>query len=437
MKSKIYSFLEGKNIILYGVGHFGRSMLQKLEFNGFPVTGFIDQNIENLKRDAAIAGRPIYAPDQFNEIKKNHLNPVIIATAYHSQDQIATICEHEGFAEGDNFFRLSNLSPNMYAVDISGACNLKCPLCPCGKGRGKRPPAGFMSAETFSRVADKIIAEDPFAPGVLVYAWGEPLLNKELPQIIAASRERGLPVNISSNLNVDVDLGPIIKAGPSWFRVSLSGFGPRYEVTHGGGRFPVLYKKLNDLSDAVKKHRSDVKVQVIYHLYKDNRGDDLRKAREFCASKGFEFETIWAFLLAFNELAAYAETGCLPDEAKRAAELMEFDLDAALRQAKSEARKSCTIIDLLLINWDLTVANCAMHYGRDNNIAANNFLETSLSELKETRKDPPICKRCRCHGIHLICETFVNYSPDNLPLIAASAPGALAALPQPDGRTVV
>jgi hypothetical protein len=113
---------------------------------------------------------------------------------------------------------------------------------------------------------------------------------------------------------------------------------------------------------------------------------------------------------------------------------MEYDLDAALRQVKSEAQKRCTFENILLINWDLTVAGCAMHYGRDNNIAADNFLDTSLSELKGTRKNPPVCKRCRRHGVHLICETFVNYSPDNLSLIPASEPKMLAALSQPDRK---
>jgi MoaA/NifB/PqqE/SkfB family radical SAM enzyme len=414
MDAQNYSWLKDRQIILWGAGNQGRGLRRKLEKNGFPVTAFVDQNIDIARADQEIAGYPVHHPNELGELKKIYPSPVLIITPFFLQDALIGEAEKSGYVEGVDLFRLENLTPHIYVVDISGACNLKCISCPHGSGRKQGPPAGFMSASTFKRVIEKITGEDPLAASVQLYQWGEPLLNRDLPEIITIARNYGLAPAISSNLNAKVDLSPIVEAGPNWFRASLSGFGPRYDVTHTGGKFTVFREHLENLHALTKKYCSMIKVQVFYHLYKDNRGEDLREAREFCQSKGFEFHPVWAYLISLDEVLEYLETGYLPDEARKVADMLEISLERALALAKADSAKKCLVENVIPINWDLSVSNCMMYYYRENNLAVENFLETPLSELTARRKHPPICARCKKRGLHRYCEIYNNYPTDDL-----------------------
>ena len=47
----------------------------------------------------------------------------------------------------------------VYAIDVVGTCNLRCPTCPVGNFTAADRPKGFMEPELFERILDKIVAE--------------------------------------------------------------------------------------------------------------------------------------------------------------------------------------------------------------------------------------------------------------------------------------
>ncbi|MDR2352147.1 MAG: radical SAM protein [Deltaproteobacteria bacterium] len=415
MDNSSYNFLKDKDILIWGAGIQGRGILQTLENKGFSVKAFVDTHAESVKTNPLIKMYPVYSPAQLDEVRRNYLSPAIIIATVYSQERIIDICKSAGFIEETEIIRLDKLTSFTYEVDISGVCNLRCISCPQGQTYKNKRPTGFMSASTFERVVDKIKVEDPSATSVLLFKWGEPLLNKELPEIITIAREKGLASYISTNLNPKADLDSIIKAKPTCFRISLSGFGPRYEVTHTGGKFAAVCENLNKLYEVINKYNSNLKIQVFYHLYKDNRGEDLKKAREFCASRGFELQTIWASVISLEDLKIYKETGYLPEAAQKAADLMEMDLDLLLLEAKAQAHKKCQLENMISINWDLSVLTCGFYYSHPENIVVDNFLEISLSDLMALKKKAKICIPCKQNGFHTFCDLITNFPPDNLP----------------------
>jgi hypothetical protein len=389
--------------------------VQTLEKKGMSVKAFIDSQAERVKSNPLIKGFPVYSPAQLDEVRKNYLSPVIIIGTLYSQEKIIESCKSAGFLEDTEVIRFEKLSPISYWIDISGVCNLRCISCPRGQLHKNKPPAGFMSAGTFERVLDKIKYEDPTVNGVQLYQWGEPLLNRDLPEIISITNEKGIAPYISTNLNPKADLEAIIKAEPSCFRISISGFGPRYEVTHTGGKFTALYENLNKLHELKNKYNSNLRIQVFYHLYKDNRGEDLIRAREFCQSRGFEFQTIWASIISLEDLVVYNETGYLPEAAKKTSELMELDLDLFLHKAKAQAHKKCELENTICIAWDLSVLGCAVHYSLNYNRMVENFMEVSLSDIMSLKKKVKVCTPCKQHGLHKWCELLTNIPTDSLP----------------------
>ena len=89
----------------------------------------------------------------------------------------------------------------IYAIDIVGTCNLRCPTCPVGNSPVRK--LGFMDLALFTSIIDKIGRECPCPrPHINLYNWGEPLLHPDLPEMIRILRSAGMRSHLSSNLNI-------------------------------------------------------------------------------------------------------------------------------------------------------------------------------------------------------------------------------------------
>jgi MoaA/NifB/PqqE/SkfB family radical SAM enzyme len=87
--------------------------------------------------------------------------------------------------------------PYWLAVDPTNFCQLQCPFCPTGAGRGVRDKA-TLKLEHFERFLDTV---GSCVIHIDMMNWGEPTLNKDLPKMIAAAKRHGIEVKVDSNLN--------------------------------------------------------------------------------------------------------------------------------------------------------------------------------------------------------------------------------------------
>jgi MoaA/NifB/PqqE/SkfB family radical SAM enzyme len=88
--------------------------------------------------------------------------------------------------------------PNKLTIDIGNVCNLKCPLCPTGRGDSSAS-RGLMKFETFKRVIDEL---GRYLTKLELHNWGEPLLNKDLSKMIQYAKDRNIAVFFSTNLTL-------------------------------------------------------------------------------------------------------------------------------------------------------------------------------------------------------------------------------------------
>jgi hypothetical protein len=265
-----------------------------------------------------------------------------------------------------------------------------------------------MDAGVFERVLDKILKEDPFVGTVQLYQWGEPLLNPQLPEILRIADTRGVTCALSSNLNADVDLKPVIEAGPAWFRISVSGTGDEYEKTHTGGKWKRLVGNMEKLADLRRSLCPSMKTEVYYHLYRHNQNGSMSQVRDLCEQFSFEFHPVWAYLISLDDVLEYLEGGRLGQAAQQAAQMLALDLDRGMELARSEAHKHCLVDRCIHINWNLTVSHCMMFFYPQDNIAAENFLTTPLSEIQQVRKNCRLCSRCRAQALHRYCSVYTT-----------------------------
>jgi radical SAM protein with 4Fe4S-binding SPASM domain len=140
--------------------------------------------------------------------------------------------------------------PRVVFIEATNHCNLRCQTCP--RTFLQREPAKSLTYDEFVGIAGQF----PNMQRALLHGVGEPLLNRELPEMIRYLKQRQVEVIINSN---GTRLTPawqaaLIECGLDEFRCSIDG--PRdetYARIRGANLLPQLVAGLEEL---VKKKAS-------------------------------------------------------------------------------------------------------------------------------------------------------------------------------------
>jgi len=85
--------------------------------------------------------------------------------------------------------------PYSFSIEPTNHCNLKCPLCPTGKGTLKRGQ-GFLDFDLYKKVIDET---GPYLFNVLLSIWGEPFLHKQIYPMIEYAKKKKIKTTIMTN----------------------------------------------------------------------------------------------------------------------------------------------------------------------------------------------------------------------------------------------
>ncbi|MEZ4601555.1 MAG: glycosyltransferase [Syntrophotaleaceae bacterium] len=110
--------------------------------------------------------------------------------------------------------------PFMLQIEPTNACNLGCPLCPVGRNELGRATE-HMSLETFQGIVDDMADYLQF---LLLWDWGEPFMNPQLPDMVAYATSRDIRTMTSTNahfLENDEYLRRLFSAGLSTLIVAV------------------------------------------------------------------------------------------------------------------------------------------------------------------------------------------------------------------------
>ena len=390
-----------RSIYIWGAGNQGRGIAAVLLENSISPVGFIDASKDMIGKE--ILSLPVSSAEFISTTKKP---PFVIISVFFYEQEIRQQCIKLGLKEGESFIHYSRLKPRDYSIDVSGGCNLKCISCPRATHSSKERSAGLMSLDTFKQVIQKIRKEDPFVGNIQLYQWGEPILNKELPEMLSYARAQGVLCAISSNLNKPADYRAIISANPEWFRISASGWGKEYEIAHTGGNWHQFRGNLEEIASLRQELYPEMKLELYYHIYKHSVGEPLRKFQALCEEFEIEFHPVYAYLISLDDVLRYKEGTKLPKDAVDARSSMFWDLDEGLQEAYSERALPCDAFRSVHINNDLSVSNCMMYYYPQENMALSNYLEKGIDEIMEIRGRCNLCERCIKQGIHRYCGVY-------------------------------
>jgi MoaA/NifB/PqqE/SkfB family radical SAM enzyme len=146
--------------------------------------------------------------------------------------------------EGSQRGAIADYGPRVVFIEITNRCNLLCETCP--RTFFTREPLKSMSLEEFIAIAEQF----PQMQRALLHGIGEPLLNRELPDIIAYLKKRGVEVIINSNgtLLTPAWQESLVFSGLDEYRCSIDGArNETYARIRGANLLPKLLKGLQGL----------------------------------------------------------------------------------------------------------------------------------------------------------------------------------------------
>lgn len=188
-------------------------------------------------------------------------------------------------------------APFMLLLDPASVCQLQCPMCPTGldnAGRGPAPgerwrPHALMQRELFDALIDEL---GPYLFFVLLYNWGEPLLNRELVGFVRRLSALGIATEVHSNLSLplsDAEIDRLVDSGLDRLEASIDGFSQasygRYRVK---GRFELARDNLVRIARARDRRGSPMTVVWNFLVFRFNE-HEVAAAQRFCEAHGIVF----------------------------------------------------------------------------------------------------------------------------------------------------
>ena len=266
-----------------------------------------------------------------------------------------------------NYFYFSinstrSFKPIAIIIEPLNKCNLSC--IQCEVNRGMRRPKGQMELSMLKRIIDN----HPFLQRINLTNYGEPLLHKDIIEMIAYIHKSGKFVNIITNatLLTEAISQKLINAGLNMITFSMDGVDKTYEKVRGYD-----YSKVeHNIKNFLKINKlSSVPIRTEMNMV------------EFEPTMGQADELI-----------------------KRWGNDIDLITTAQLRNTSKRAQKCLILWRSLTVLWDGTVVPCCIDV--EGSLPVGNIKEKKLEEIfndtpiKKLRKlhiegkFPPICSTC-------------------------------------------
>jgi MoaA/NifB/PqqE/SkfB family radical SAM enzyme len=291
-----------------------------------------------------------------------------------------------------------------FDIDVTGACNLRCPCCPQGNIRNYHLPNGFMEPDLLARIVQKIVSEC-LVTGINLFNWTEPLLHPKIHKLVRIVQNADIPCHLSSNLKLLPDADAIMAANPASFKISTSGFTQEvYGLSHRGGDIEQVKNHMIKLAEAKKRNNASTRIFVNYHRYRNNLKEEALM-RDFAVSLGFEFEPAWALMFPLEKILACADEAIqdfpLSDEDHLLIDRLAMPLKKTLDAAQKHRNQPCSLRDAQIsMDFRGNVMLCCGIFNADKYIIGN-YLDMPIDEIQRIRQNHQMCGICMRHGGHM------------------------------------
>lgn len=170
--------------------------------------------------------------------------------------------------------------PDHVDVEISSACNMKCPMCYTITDEfRKKIKKSFMDFELFRKIIDECVAYGAYS--IRLSLRGEVFIHRDVINMIRYAKEKGIKEvsTLTNNLALTPEMfEEALKAGLDWLTISFDGLGDTYEWIRKPAKFSESYEKIKEYSRIKKRFNSVkpvIKIQSVWPAVKDNAQEYL------------------------------------------------------------------------------------------------------------------------------------------------------------------
>jgi MoaA/NifB/PqqE/SkfB family radical SAM enzyme len=170
----------------------------------------------------------------------------------------------------------SGLYSQMFMIEPTTECNLKCPLCPVPTHMHR--PGIHMAPHTYRDVVDDIVGH---ARTIELWNFGEPFLNPDIFDMIRYAEERGIRVRVSTNSTFlgDKDVENIFASDLSYIIVCLDGASAgtheRYRIGSSFEAVKAGIERLAHRRRALGRAKPFIRLQSLVFSYNEHEIDSM------------------------------------------------------------------------------------------------------------------------------------------------------------------
>ncbi len=298
--------------------------------------------------------------------------------------------------------KLTNISgsPLTLMVEPTNVCNLKCPLCPTGAGLIKRAK-GFMKLDDFKKIIDE--AGD-YIIHLRMWNWGEPLLNKDIFEMISYAKKKKIFVNLSTNSNFLTEemTNKLINSELDELIISLDGASEEtYKQYRKKGNFNEIIDSIQFLVKEKKrlnKKTPHIKLQFIIMKHNEHEINKIKFLAKKIRVDELVFKTVGIMdYFSDEDIKKY-----LPTKKKYS----RYEIKKEAVKSKVEVENRCDFIwEEIVINWEGSVVPCC--FDMNNFFVFGNAFKSPIKEIWNNQKYTnfrkmilnhkrgiPLCKDC-------------------------------------------
>ena len=275
--------------------------------------------------------------------------------------------------------------PYLLQVEPTNRCNLKCPLCPCGRGELGRPDKD-MSLANFQSLVDDM---HRYLLLLQLWEWGEPFMNPELPAMIRYATEHEIQTVTSTNCHFLKDkdfVAEILDAGLTTLIVAIdSTVVDKYEQYRQQGDISQVVAGVKNLVALKKKMGAATRINLRMVAMRQNE-NEIEKTRDFARDLGADMFTIKTANPSCND--DYYDDTIAPENPKLRRYAYAQDSWQRIRRESAVCRYVWTASNILS-NGD--VVPCCRDY--DAEMRIDNIAERPFSEIWKSDEYRKLRKR--------------------------------------------
>ena len=296
--------------------------------------------------------------------------------------------------------------PNTVALDVSTACQLKCPSCPTATGViGSTIRTGVMRLADFKRFLD----DHPWVSDIELSNWGEVFLNPDLEEILRHGYRRHVALRVDNGANLDRASDRVLEAVVKYKLRSLS-----CSIDGASQEVYSVYRVKGDFDRVISHIRRIVAFKAMYRspypalrwqfVAFGHNEHEIDKAREMARELGMEFYLKLSWDNLYTQTFSPVRNRMLIARQSEAgvADRQEYET----KFGQSYVASTCHQLWLKpRINFDGRILGCSINHWDDFGNVFKGGLEASLRGekmqrtravlmgLREADADSP-CRRC-------------------------------------------